>query len=188
MDEKNKKFKNSLTIIDPRRTLLLSGNFGENEADGIVTKLFELGKDAEKGIYLQINSKGGSYVGGMKIYDAMRNTQATITGIVTGDAFSMAAIVLQGCDHRAATKNSRILFHHISLDPHLKIEPDSKVADFSKRLQEEIDELIGKNEAIKEILAERVTEDFGDLDLFLKAERILPARRALLLNLIDEII
>ena len=179
--------QNSL-IINPKRKILLSNSFGENEADDIVGQLFELGRDIEQSIYLQINSKGGSYVGGMKVYDTILNNAVPVTGIVTGDAFSMAAVILQACNHRAATKHSRILFHNVYWDFSLKIQPNSKVDDFKEKLQEEIDEVIRKNETIKTILTGKLPADFGDLDGFLKAERALPASRALLLNLLDEII
>ncbi|MHB8904257.1 MAG: ATP-dependent Clp protease proteolytic subunit, partial [Patescibacteria group bacterium] len=130
----------------------------------------------------------GSYVGGMKMYDAIKNCRSPVIGIVTGDAFSMTGVVLQACKYRAATKNSRILFHNISLDISLTIQPNSEVEDFTEKIQNEINEVSRKNEIVKQILSERGSGEIGDMDIFLRSERVLPASRALLLNFIDEII
>lgn len=182
------RLKNSL-IINPKRTLMLNGEFGEKEADGLVARILELEQeDVRKNIYFQFNSKGGSYVGGMKIYDAIKNCRPRVIGIVTGDAFSMTGVVLQACDYRAATKHSRILFHNVSLSLNLKIQPESEVEDFTAQIKNEIDDVIQKNENIKQIVAAKGAKDIGDIDIFLRAERVLPASRALLLGFIDEII
>lgn len=179
---------NSLKI-SPQRLLLLNSDFGEKEADNIVSRLFDLDMNAKENIFLQINCKGGSYVGGIKIYDAIQvcKSYVNVTGIVTGDAFSMAAIVLQACSYRVASSNSRLLFHNAYREIRLKIEADSKVESFKTHLQEEIDNLSKKNDVIKNIIKGKILSEV-DLDIFLKEDRILSPKEALKMNLIDKII
>lgn len=173
--------------INPQRLLLLNSDFKEDDADTIVSKLFDLGKNIKENIFLQMNSKGGSFIGGVKIYDAIQMCEANVTGIVIGDAFSMAAIVLQACSYRVASSNSRLLFHNAYREIRLKIEADSKVEGFKTRLQEEIDNLSKKNDVIKNIIKGKILSDV-DLDIFLKEDRILSPKDALKMNLIDKII
>jgi ATP-dependent Clp protease protease subunit len=186
--EKVDDFKKGSLIIDPKRSILLNGSFDEEEADKIVAKLFELGKNPEKNIFLQINSKGGVYVGGMRIYDAVIANLAIVIGVVIGDAFSMAAIILEACQYRQASKNSRLLFHKAYWNIELKITSDSEIENYTTRIQDEINEINRKNAIIKKIVAEKVPEEIGDLDGFLKQEKILTPQEALMFNLIDEII
>jgi ATP-dependent Clp protease, protease subunit len=75
--------------------------------------LFLAAEDAEKDIFLYINSPGGQVTAGLAIYDTMQYIKPDINTTCVGLAASMAAVLLAGGAQgkRAALKNSRILIH-----------------------------------------------------------------------------
>jgi ATP-dependent Clp protease protease subunit len=75
--------------------------------------LFLAAEDAEKDIFLYINSPGGQVTAGLAIYDTMQYIKPDINTTCVGLAASMAAVLLAGgaAGKRAALKNSRILIH-----------------------------------------------------------------------------
>jgi ATP-dependent Clp protease, protease subunit len=75
--------------------------------------LFLAAEDAEKDIFLYINSPGGQVTAGLAIYDTMQYIKPDINTTCVGLAASMAAVLLAGGapGKRAALKNSRILIH-----------------------------------------------------------------------------
>ena len=75
--------------------------------------LFLQSADANRDIYIYINSPGGSVYAGLGIYDTMQYIQPEVSTICTGMAASMAAVLLtagaQG--KRSALKHSRVMIH-----------------------------------------------------------------------------
>ena len=67
-----------------------------------------------KNITLRINCMGGDTFKGLSIYDLVRNSECTVTGINEGVCASMGAILLQACDVRKSTPNSRVMLHGVS--------------------------------------------------------------------------
>jgi ATP-dependent Clp protease protease subunit len=65
-------------------------------------------------ITIIFSSNGGEVVTGLDIYDLIATYPGKKTGIVTGLAASMAAVILQACDERYATHHARVLIHHIN--------------------------------------------------------------------------
>lgn len=75
--------------------------------------LFLQSSDAEKDIYLYINSPGGSVYAGLGIYDTMQYIAPDVATICTGLAASMGAVLLAaGTDKkRSSLPHSRIMIH-----------------------------------------------------------------------------
>jgi len=68
-------------------------------------------------IRLLISSNGGEIAAGSAIIRAIENAQAagcSVTGIVRGYAFSMAAIILQACDRRIAGHDDVVMVHGLT--------------------------------------------------------------------------
>jgi ATP-dependent Clp protease protease subunit len=78
--------------------------------------LFLEGEDAEKDIFLYINSPGGSVTAGLAIYDTMQYVRPRVATICIGLAASMAALTLAGGadGQRFSLPNSRVLIHQVS--------------------------------------------------------------------------
>ena len=75
--------------------------------------LFLESEDPDKDINLYINSPGGSITAGLAIYDTMQYVKPDVTTICTGQASSMAALLLAAGSKgkRYALPHSRIMIH-----------------------------------------------------------------------------
>lgn len=78
--------------------------------------LFLESEDPDKDVYLYINSPGGVVTAGLAIYDTMQYIKCPVSTICTGQAASMAALLLAGGDKgkRIALPNARIMIHQPS--------------------------------------------------------------------------
>ena len=75
--------------------------------------LFLNAEESDKGLYLYINSPGGSIICGVGVYDCMNFVEAEVSTICVGTAASVASFVLAGGARgkRLAFPNSRIMIH-----------------------------------------------------------------------------
>lgn len=77
------------------RVIFLSGEVNDDVANSIVAQLLFLeSQDAEKDIYLYINSPGGSITAGMAMLDTMNHVKPDVSTICIGMAASMGAYLL----------------------------------------------------------------------------------------------
>lgn len=84
-------------------------------AKRFVRKIAELNEESRKPITLYIDSEGGEVVAGFDIYDVVRRSKASVTGIVRRRVASMAVLILQGCKRRCMYENSHLMLHSISV-------------------------------------------------------------------------
>lgn len=99
------------------RIIFLNGEIDDNIANSIIAQLIFLeGKDADKDIYIYINSPGGSVSAGLAIYDTMNYIKCDVSTICVGFAASMAAFLLAGGakGKRFALPNSEVMIHQPS--------------------------------------------------------------------------
>lgn len=96
------------------RIVFVSGVIEDNLANSIVAQLLHLeGEDAERDIYMYINSPGGVISSGLAIYDTMQYIKPSVSTICIGQAASMAAVLLAAGEKgkRTTLPNSRIMIH-----------------------------------------------------------------------------
>ena len=96
------------------RIIFVGGPINDMLANTVVAQLLHLeGEDAEKDIYMYINSPGGSISSGLAIYDTMQYIKPNVSTICIGMAASMAAVLLAAGapGKRTALPNSRIMIH-----------------------------------------------------------------------------
>ncbi len=96
------------------RIVFLGGVIEDNLANTVVAQLLHLeGEDAERDIYMYINSPGGVISSGLAIYDTMQYIKPRVSTICIGQAASMAAVLLAAGapGKRTALPNSRIMIH-----------------------------------------------------------------------------
>jgi len=96
------------------RIVFLGSEVDDDVANSIVAQLLFLASDdAEKEIYLYINSPGGSISAGMAIYDTMQLIKPPVSTICVGLAASMGALLLTAGapGKRCALPNSEIMIH-----------------------------------------------------------------------------
>ena len=96
------------------RIIFLAGQVEDNMANAICAQILLLAaEDAEKDIYLYINSPGGSITAGMAIYDTMQYVKNDVATVAMGMAASMGQLLLTAGapGKRYALPNARILMH-----------------------------------------------------------------------------
>ncbi|MFA4923519.1 MAG: ATP-dependent Clp endopeptidase proteolytic subunit ClpP [Ignavibacteriaceae bacterium] len=147
----------------------------------IAQLIFLEAEDAQKDIYLYINSPGGSVSAGLAVYDTMKYIKPDVSTICVGMAASMGAILLAGgqAGKRTSLPNSRILIHQPWIGGLQGQTTDIEI---------HAKEMIKTREALYKILAahtgksvEQITKDC-DRDYFLSAEE------AKTYNIIDNIL
>ncbi len=96
------------------RIIFLGQEVTADSANLIVAQmLFLEAEDAEKDIYLYINSPGGSVTAGLGIFDTMNHIRPQVCTICVGLAASMGAFLLAAGEKgkRMSLPNSRIMIH-----------------------------------------------------------------------------
>jgi ATP-dependent Clp protease protease subunit len=96
------------------RIIWLGSEVRDENANEICAKILLLAaEDAEKDIFLYINSPGGSITAGMAIYDTMQYVPNDIVTVGIGMAASMGQFLLSSGakGKRYATPNTRVLLH-----------------------------------------------------------------------------
>ena len=99
------------------RQIILSGEINKDLAEKIVRQLLILeSDDAEKPVYIYIDSPGGDVDAGFAIFDMIRFVSCPVYLIGMGLIASAAALILLAVDkeHRLALPNSRYLIHQPS--------------------------------------------------------------------------
>jgi ATP-dependent Clp protease protease subunit len=96
------------------RIIFLGTEVSDPVANLITAQLLFLeSEDAEKDIFLYINSPGGSVTAGLAIYDTMQYIKPAVATVCLGQAASMGAVLLAGgaAGKRSALPHSRIMIH-----------------------------------------------------------------------------
>jgi ATP-dependent Clp protease protease subunit len=94
--------------------IFLSSEINDDVANSVIAQLLYLeAENTERGIFLYINSPGGSITAGLAIYDTMQYINSEISTICVGQAASMAAVLLAAGSpgKRISLPNSRIILH-----------------------------------------------------------------------------
>jgi len=114
----NKIMTSKITRVDQSRVMVLEGQTTAWRMEGLTKKLKELSKTPAKGAYLVIDSPGGSIMAGQKFINAMQAAKAStglkVTCIITGTAYSMAAVIMSYCLRTLALPTAHIMFHEAS--------------------------------------------------------------------------
>ena len=130
------------------RVIFLTGEVETNMSSLIVAQLLFLEADnADKDIYLYIDSPGGSVSAGLAIYDTMRFIKPDVSTICTGMAASMGAmLLLSGAkDKRHALPNSEIMIHQVSGGTIGTVSDMERAFNQSKKVNEKLKQIILKH-------------------------------------------
>jgi len=133
----------------------------------IAQLLFLEAEDADRDIFLYINSPGGVISSGMAIYDTMRYIAPDVSTICMGQAASMAAVLLAAGTpgKRSALPHARVMIH----------QPSGASEGQAASIEIYTKEILKMRDQLNEILAghtgqpvERIAED-TDRDFFMSA-------------------
>ncbi len=103
-----------VTYLFEKRIITIDGPITAPSAFMIRHELMVLDQMGADPITIIINSGGGSVTAGMTIYEVMKSCRSQIHTVCTGEAASMAAILLAAGDKRSAKPNARIMIHNLS--------------------------------------------------------------------------
>jgi ATP-dependent Clp protease protease subunit len=96
------------------RIIFIGQEIDDHLANLVVAQLLFLeSEDPDKEVYLYINSPGGVVTAGLAIYDTMQYIKCPVSTICTGQAASMAAVLLAAGERgkRISLPHSRIMIH-----------------------------------------------------------------------------
>jgi ATP-dependent Clp protease protease subunit len=133
-------------------------------------------------ICVKISSNGGDIPPGLNIYDELRLYPGRITGVVSLTADSMAAIILQACDHRQCMKHSTVTIHNM-----WRKLPIDKIRNQSV-LEKELADMEKWQLRINMIYVERTKRTLRAIMRQSDKDKPMTAEEALKFHLIDEII
>ena len=132
------------------RIVFLGTDVNDEIANRICAQLLYLeGQDAEKDIWLYINSPGGSVTAGMAIYDTMNFIGPDVATICMGLAASMGQFLLG-----AGTKGKRYSLPHARIMMH---QPSGGFQGQASDIAIQAEQLA----FIKKLMAERIAEHTG---------------------------
>lgn len=163
------------------RIIFLGTEINDQVANAVVAQLLFLQQeDADKDIYMYINSPGGVVTAGMAIYDTMQYVKPDVHTLCLGQACSMGALLLcaGAAGKRACLPNSRVMIHQPLGGSRGQVSDIMIAAEESMRIKQMTATVIAKhsNHSVEEI------HIATDRDNFLTAEE------ALEFGLIDKVI
>lgn len=140
------------STLEDNRIIYMSGDFTEEKAKEIITKLFTLeAKDPSKDILMYIDSYGGYVHSFLAIHDVMKMLRCDIATVSIGKSMSCGQMLLVSGTKgkRFATPNARILMHEISSGTFGKISDIEVDVNETKALKKVCEDLILKYTKIK---------------------------------------
>lgn len=148
-----------------------------NQLIGIM--LFLNAEEKSKGLYLYINSPGGSVTCGIALYDTMNYVQADVTTICVGTAASMASFILAGGDKgkRIALPHSRIMIH----------QPEGGSQGQASEILCECEEVLRIRQQVGQIYAQRTNQSLSQISRDMDRDRFMSAKEAKEYGLVDQV-
>ncbi len=162
------------------RIIWLGDEVRDDNANEIAAKLLLLAaEDAERDIYLYINSPGGSVTSGMVIYDAMRLVPNDVVTVGIGMAASMGQLLLTAGTpgKRYITPNARVLLH----------QPHGGFGGTSSDIQTQAQIIIAMKRRLAEITAEATGRTVEQIEADGDRDRWFTAQEALDYGFVDHI-
>lgn len=163
------------------RIVLLGTQVDDQVASLICAQLLFLeSQDAEKEIYLYINSPGGSVTAGMAIYDTMRYITSPVATVCMGRAASMGALLLSSGEPgmRYALPNSQVLIHQ----PLGGYQGQATDIDIHAR------EILRMRQRLNEILVENTSQTFERIARDTERDYFMTASEAKDYGLVDKVL
>lgn len=165
-------------ILNKERYIILYGDIENCSADLTVTKIKGMNYLNSKPITLEINSVGGSVSDGIAIINAIEQSKAPVTTIVTGEACSMGALISVAGKRRLIYYNSFWMEHPIEDGMVQSVSTIKDRAAYLDRLEKATQQILRKYTKLTEEEIKKAAHG----ELWLSAEE------ALAKGVVDEII
>ena len=142
--------------------------------------LFLESEDPDKDINLYVNSPGGSITAGLAIYDTMQYVRPDITTICTGQASSMAAVLLA-----AGAKGKRFALPHSRIMVH---QPMGAMQGQATDIDIQAKEIMRLKKELNEIFAFHTGQDIKKIRGDLERDYFMTGQEALEYGIVDKVI
>lgn len=162
------------------RIIMLGSAIDDNVANSIVSQLLFLqAQDAEKDIYLYINSPGGSVTAGFAIYDTIQHIKPDVQTICIGMAASMGSFLLAAGakGKRFALPNAEVMIH----------QPLGGAQGQATEIEIAAKHILRTRERLNKILSERTGQSIEKIEKDTDRDNFLTAQEAKEYGLIDEV-
>jgi ATP-dependent Clp protease protease subunit len=163
------------------RIIFMGEQVTDDMANIIIAQfLFLESEDPDKDINLYINSPGGSITAGLAIYDTMQYVKPDITTICTGQASSMAALLLASGSKgkRFALPHSRIMIH----------QPMGATQGQATDIDIQAKEIMRLKQAINELFALHTNQDVKKVRNDTERDYFMSGQEALDYGIVDKVI
>ena len=163
------------------RIILLSGEINDEVASAVVAQLLFLeAEDAEKDIYMYINSPGGVVTSGFSIFDTMNYIKPDVATICIGQAASMGAFLLSSGQKgkRYALPNARIMIH----------QPLGGAQGQATEIEIQTKEILRIKRNLNEILSANTGQKLAKIEKDTDRDFFMSADEALKYGIIDQIL
>ena len=162
------------------RIVFLGAPINDDVANIIIAQLLFLDADnAEKDIYLYINSPGGVVSSGMAIYDTMQHLRAPINTICMGMAASMGSFLLAAgrAGKRSALPHARLMIH----------QPSGGTQGTAADIEIQAREILYLRRRINELYAHHTGQTVEAIERDMDRDRFMSAEEAKDYGLIDTV-
>jgi ATP-dependent Clp protease protease subunit len=169
----------SRLLID--RIVFLGSAIDDVVANLIIAQLLFLeSQDAEKDIYLYINSPGGVITAGMAIYDTMHYIRPNVQTICIGQAASMGAVLLAAGEpgKRRALPHARVLIH----------QPLGGFRGQASDIEIHAREILRWKDILNGVLSKHTGQDVERVARDTERDNIMTATEALEYGIVDEVL
>lgn len=163
------------------RIIFMGEQVTDDMANIIIAQfLFLESEDPDKDINLYINSPGGSITAGLAIYDTMQYVKPDITAICTGQAASMAALLLAAGakGKRFALPHSRIMIH----------QPMGATQGQATDIDIQAKEIMRLKQAINELFALHTNQEIKKVRNDTERDYFMSGQEALEYGIVDKVI
>lgn len=162
------------------RIIMLGSQIDDNVANSIVSQLLFLqAQDAEKDIYLYINSPGGSVTAGFAIYDTIQHIKPDVQTICIGMAASMGSFLLSAGakGKRFALPNAEVMIH----------QPLGGAQGQATEIEIAANHILKTRAKLNQILAERTGQSIEKIEKDTDRDNFLSAEEAKVYGLVDQV-
>jgi len=179
-DGSNEKVYDLYSRLLKDRIIFVGTPINDQVANAIIAQLLFLeSDDAEKDVFMYINSPGGSVTAGLGIYDTMHYVKPDIVTVCVGQAVSMGCFLLSG-----GTVGKRFSLPHTSIMMHMvQGGAEGSAPDVSIRY----DEMMRKNDLLMTILSKNTGNSLEEIKSHFERDKWMTPMEAKDFGIIDEI-
>ena len=162
------------------RIVMLGSQIDDNVANSIVSQLLFLqAQDAERDIYLYINSPGGSVTAGFAIYDTIQHIKPDVQTICIGMAASMGSFLLAAGakGKRFALPNAEVMIH----------QPLGGAQGQATEIEIAANHILKTRSKLNQILADRTGQSIEKIEKDTDRDNFLSAEEAKAYGLVDQV-